>query len=494
MLLAHVGAAQAAEGTIGASASADTSGAQATGAADAAGEPAAAESAPAAEPAPAPEQAPAAPSNELPYMQRYKPEKMTWEVGLFTGLFLPSGGLGVYSPRSTYQSYDSAAWELGGRLAFFPLTFLGVEGEFMMANGSVPNDLSASDPSLVSNRANFFAYRGQVIGQLPFWSIVPFLAVGGGALVANSQPLGSDMEGMFHFGGGVKVPLTKDFSLRADFRENMGPRANDNYGGISFNEEVQLGGTFTFGRKTATAAADRDRDGLADDKDACPDEASLSADGCAADSDGDGIKDPVDDCPREAGTGPNGCADPDTDKDGVPLPCDQCPAEAGNVPDGCPTRAPADTDGDGLTDDVDKCVKEPETKNGFEDDDGCPDEIPKEVEKFTGSIEGISFVQGSSKITKGSDKTLKAAADILKKYPSLHIEISGHTSSEGKADVNQKLSESRAASVREWLLKDGVPESQITSRGAGPTEPIADNATPAGRAKNRRIEFTILKD
>ncbi len=436
----------------------------------------------------------AASADKEPWMKRLRPEAMTWEVGLYTGVLFPSKGAVLKSPRTTYQGYETAAFELGGRLAYYPLSFLGVEGEFMMADGRVPNDLANVDPNLRSNRANFYAWRGHVVAQLPFYRLVPFVLVGGGALGQNSQPHGRDTDGEIHFGVGGKLALTENFSLRLDFRENMGPRVNDNYGGIAFSEELLFGGTFVFGRKPAPAPAprpDHDGDTIPDDEDACPDVAALTPNGCPADTDGDGIYDQDDYCPREAGTGPNGCPDLDTDQDGVPLPCDKCPDEPGNQSDGCPVR---DADGDGIFDDKDQCPNEPETKNGFEDADGCPDELPKEVEKFTGSIDGITFVQGSAQITKASNGTLKGASDILKKYPSLSIEISGHTSSEGALEFNQKLSEERSEAVRQWLINDGVSDDRITSRGAGPSEPIADNDTPAGRAKNRRIEFRILQN
>ena len=144
-------------------------------------------------------------------------------------------------------------------------------------------------------------------------------------------------------------------------------------------------------------------------------------------------------------------------------------------------------------DDVDKCPKEPETKNGFEDTDGCPDEIPSEMKAFTGAIPGITFDVGKATIRRISEATLRAAADVLRKYPSIRIQITGHTSSEGDEGFNQKLSEDRAASVRQWLLDHDIVASRIVSRGIGSSEPVADNRTEAGRRKNRRIEFTILK-
>jgi len=284
------------------------------------------------------------------------------------------------------------------------------------------------------------------------------------------------------------------FSLRADFRENMTKRTDDSYGGISFSEEGILAAVFTLGRKPEEAPpppVDTDGDTVPDERDRCPEVAALTQDGCPLDTDSDGVADPDDYCPREPGRLANGCPDPDMDKDGVKLPCDLCPEEPGEAPDGCPIR---DKDGDGILDDSDKCVSEPETKNGFEDDDGCPDEVPKEVEQFTGTIEGITFLKGSAKIARSSQRGLTRAADVLKKYPSVRLEISGHSSSDGDPDYNQKLSEERAEAVREWLIDiGGVEASRLESRGAGSSEPVADNDTIAGRRKNRRIEFKLLQ-
>jgi OOP family OmpA-OmpF porin len=197
-------------------------------------------------------------------------------------------------------------------------------------------------------------------------------------------------------------------------------------------------------------------------------------------------------CPKEAGPAPKGCkiVDPDPDQDGVPLPCDACPDEVGVKPDGCPIR---DKDGDGIFDDKDKCINEPETKNGFEDADGCPDTLPERVKKFSGVVQGIFFDQGKATIRKQSATTLDSAVKVLQEFPSIKLEISGHTSSEGDGAFNQKLSQDRADAVKQWLVDKGVTTDRIKTRGVGPDEPIADNKTPAGRAKNRRIEFKVLQ-
>jgi len=82
---------------------------------------------------------------------------------------------------------------------------------------------------------------------------------------------------------------------------------------------------------------------------------------------------------------------------------------------------------------------------------------------------------------------------VLKDFPSIRIEISGHTDSTGSREYNLDLSRRRAESVKRYLVTEGgVEESRVQTRGAGPDEPIDTNKTAAGRAKNRRIEFMIL--
>jgi OOP family OmpA-OmpF porin len=378
---------------------------------------------------------------------------------------------------------------LGARLGYYPSKFLGLELEYMHARGAVRNAANTSDV-----RVDFNAYRAQLVAQLAVSSITPFLVVGGGALQANSRPLGPDTDGTFHFGLGVKVAVSDPIALRLDLRETLGERVNDSWGGVAWHDEIQLGLAFNIDRPKAppprSAPQDLDKDGVPDADDQCPAVPALTPNGCPADTDGDGIVDQDDYCPREKGIGPNGCPDLDPDQDQILLPCDLCPDEKGVQPDGCPVR---DTDGDGILDDKDKCPKEPETKNGFTDDDGCPDEVPKEVAAFTGVIQGIEFDQGKATIRKTSVKTLSKAVDVLKKYPSVRVEVSGHTSSEGDAAFNQKLSEDRAAAVKDWMVDHGIEQDRVQTRGAGSTEPLADNKTAAGRGKNRRIEFKLLQ-
>ena len=86
---------------------------------------------------------------------------------------------------------------------------------------------------------------------------------------------------------------------------------------------------------------------------------------------------------------------------------------------------------------------------------------------------------------------LDAVAQSILAGPAATIEIGGHTDSEGTEVNNQRLSLQRAQAVRIYLAGKGVPAPRLVAMGFGSTVPIADNATPEGRAQNRRIEFTV---
>ena len=184
----------------------------------------------------------------------------------------------------------------------------------------------------------------------------------------------------------------------------------------------------------------------------------------------------------------------DTDNDGIPDDKDKCPDQAEDKDqfedeDGCPDP---DNDKDGIPDEKDKCPNEAETKNGYQDEDGCPDEVPAPVKKFTGVVKGINFRRNSADIKASSFPLLKEAVGVFKEYPTLRVEISGHTSDEGKRDFNMKLSRKRAEAVKAFLVSAGIDESRIGTVGHGPDKPIADNETKEGKEKNRRIEFRLL--
>jgi outer membrane protein OmpA-like peptidoglycan-associated protein len=168
---------------------------------------------------------------------------------------------------------------------------------------------------------------------------------------------------------------------------------------------------------------------------------------------------------------------------------DQCLDVPGVAPNGCP----ADSDGDGFNDPQDKCPNEPENKNGFEDNDGCPDQIPDAVKKFTGVIKGIEFETGKSEIRGISAPVLESAAAVLVQYPTLRVRVTGHTDNVGSRETNVVLSKRRAEAVKAYLMKRGVEADRIETLGEGPDSPITTNNTRQGRQQNRRIEFQIIQ-
>lgn len=107
-------------------------------------------------------------------------------------------------------------------------------------------------------------------------------------------------------------------------------------------------------------------------------------------------------------------------------------------------------------------------------------------------LEGVTFAFDSDRITADERGTLNEAVEILRRNPDLRVEIAGHTDSVGSAEYNQGLSERRARSVVEFLVNSGVDRGRMRARGYGQAEPIADNATDAGRAQNRRVELRVL--
>jgi OOP family OmpA-OmpF porin len=144
---------------------------------------------------------------------------------------------------------------------------------------------------------------------------------------------------------------------------------------------------------------------------------------------------------------------------------------------------PGDEDQDGVTDDRDRC---PGTPRGVAvDANGCP-------QKGSITLEGVTFEYNAATLQAGSLNILDDVADGLKKHPRLKVELQGHTDSRGPDAYNLALSQKRADSVRAYLIKDGVPATQITAKGYGEGQPIADNNTDAGRAKNRRVVMFVI--
>jgi outer membrane protein OmpA-like peptidoglycan-associated protein len=110
------------------------------------------------------------------------------------------------------------------------------------------------------------------------------------------------------------------------------------------------------------------------------------------------------------------------------------------------------------------------------------------------SMSDVLFDTGKYSLKPGAREKLAKIAGILLAYPGLNIEVGGYTDSVGGDEMNQKLSENRAGSVRDYLVQQGVATNSVSSRGFGNTLPVASNDNSAGRQQNRRVELLVSGD
>jgi len=235
---------------------------------------------------------------------------------------------------------------------------------------------------------------------------------------------------------------------------------------------------------------DNDKDGVFDFADKCPDDPAL-CDGCPPrDKDGDGIADKKDKCPDMAEDidgfeDEDGCPDFDNDRDEIPDAHDKCPNDKEDFDrfadeDGCPDD---DNDNDGVPDQWDQCPD----RFGSKDNNGCPK--AKQIERGRLILKGVQFETGTATLTPNSYIILNEVLESLREWPEVKIEVRGYTDSIGSDQVNLRLSQARAESVAEYLVGKGIDRARVTPIGMGEADPIADNTTAAGRAKNRRVEI-----
>ncbi len=328
-------------------------------------------------------------------------------------------------------------------------------------------------------------------------TIIPFIEIGGGYTWVDEIGAGTANAGLgLNFWFSDNIGLSVQSSYKHAF-EDYGVKHFQHLAGIS----IKFGGT------------DTDGDGIYDKDDACPEVAGLEAFNGCPDSDGDGIEDGKDSCPNEAGSKElNGC--PDADGDGIADKDDACPNEAGLAAlAGCP-----DADGDGVADKDDECPSEagpaenkgcpwPDTDGDgvLDKDDNCPDvagtvankgcpEVTAEVQKqLNDYARTILFDTGKASLKTESVSVFVDIIKILNEYPTAKFTVEGHTDSVGSEKLNQSLSEKRANSVRDFLVKEGIGADRLTAIGYGEAKPIATNNTRAGRTQNRRVEINLVK-
>ena len=209
--------------------------------------------------------------------------------------------------------------------------------------------------------------------------------------------------------------------------------------------------------------ADRDGDGVSDDRDACPGTAAgaaVDSRGCALDSDGDGVPDHRDACPGSA----SGVS---VDSRGCALPSDNL-----------------DEDGDGVADGGDRC---PGTPAGVQVDRlGCP--VAEEVML---SIDRLQFAFDSAQLNADARRALDAALSVIRSHASVKLDVVGHTDATGPDDYNLRLSQRRAQAAVDYLVGRGIDREQLRAVGRGESDPIASNDSEDGRERNRRVDLVV---
>ena len=275
-------------------------------------------------------------------------------------------------------------------------------------------------------------------------------------------------------GIGSNFWLTKNFglNLQGDYVSTPGDNSN-----VANFWQASASLMFRFGN------TDRDKDGIKDSEDACPDVPGLAQFQGCPDTDGDGVPDKDDNCPEVAGpVENNGCPWPDTDGDGVLDKDDACPSVAGPVENnGCPWP---DTDGDGILDKDDACPTVP----GLREYNGCPKPQSAYAEEATGALKDILFNFNKATLRPESNDKLNQAAEIIKSSNGGKFLITGHTDKKGSDAYNLKLSRQRAASVVAALEARGVNTNQLKSKGVGERDAVVpESASDAERMKDRKV-------
>ena len=342
---------------------------------------------------------------------------------------------------------------------FFLMTGLGLQFKF---NG-LWNEESWFDPYLRAG-ANYLRhdYSGQV-----------------NAVNSKGENIGAD-----HFavatGIGSNFWITKNFGLGVQ-GDYVSTPTDKSVAANFWQASASL--LFRFGN------TDRDKDGILDKDDRCPDTPGLAEFQGCPDTDGDGIPDIDDQCPDVAGpVENNGCPWPDTDGDGVVDKDDNCPDVAGPAENnGCPWP---DTDGDGILDKDDACP----TVFGLAQYNGCPKPKSVTATEVEGELKNVYFDFDKATIKAESSARLDAAASLIKTDGGNYL-LEGQTDKKGAEAYNLDLSRRRAASVVNALDARGVELSSLKSIGIGEAKAVvAENASNDERQADRKVVVRHIDD
>ena len=354
---------------------------------------------------------------------------------------------------------------------FFLMTGLGLQFKF---NG-LWNEESWFDPYLRVG-ANYMRHDYSGVA-------FPLTDINGQYYAGFSEGMASTQRRKDHFtvstGLGSNFWLTKNFGLgiQGDYVSTPIDKSD-----VANFWQASASILFRFGNN------DRDKDGILDKDDRCPDTPGLAEFKGCPDTDGDGVPDIDDQCPDVAGPVENqGCPWPDTDGDGVVDKDDACPTVAGPAENqGCPWP---DTDGDGILDKDDACP----TVFGLKEYNGCPKPQTVIADEATGALKGIFFDFNKATIRTESSSKLDMASEIIKNSNGGTFLLTGETDKKGSDVYNLKLSRERAAAVVNALEARGVSSNQLKSKGVGEANAVvSETSTDAERMTDRKVVVTAV--
>src|SRR5437667_189702 len=380
--------------------------------------------------------------------------------------------VGAFGSYTRYDATFGLAHKIGGgvRMGYLLGSIVGVEADVLFQPeytvtppGGTTSTLEplVGSASLVINAVHANRLMVYVLGGyslLDFGTRAPYRFTDNGA----------------HGGAGVRLFLSERIALRVEGRAIYSPSTQSTFGPKTATHFLGTAGLSVF--HLGAPSKDSDHDGVPDGIDTCPDTpagATVDASGCPLDTDLDGVPDGIDQCPNTpAGT--------KVDAVGCPLPVEAVKPTATPTPPGkCPPAPP------GSQVDANGCLILFAPEAARSPTPGAP---PRPTLVLT----GVNFETGRSILTRDSYMVLDAVAASLVANPDIRIEVAGYTDSTGRKFTNLRLSQGRAAAVRFYLARKGVPPLRMVVKGYGASGYIAPNNTAAGRAQNRRVELHKL--